>query len=108
MHEAKSLHACGFNLLSAKLLVFSIKPYSNVKPFGEARVLRDFLIHGDLSEMKMLSGYRIRALGGVKSLFGPWEGSSNGSKFLNFGGGCPGGLKLFIRSLFFQLFLSSL
>lgn len=54
---------------------------------GEVRVLGDFLVHGNLSEVQVLSRYCIWSLGGVESLLCPWEGVLERLGFLDFIGG---------------------
>ena len=73
VHAPKSFHSCNFDFSTTKLLVFSIKPYGDMETFGEARVLGCLLVHGDLCEVQVLAGYRVRSFIGVENLFGSWE-----------------------------------
>ena len=56
----------------------------------------------------MLSGHRVRSFGWVESLLGPWEGTSEGAKFLNFGDGSAGIDEFFVGTLLLQLLLPPL
>ena len=50
MSRSLSMHAV-LTSLPAKFLVFTIKSYGDMETFGEARVLRYLLVHGDLCEV---------------------------------------------------------
>ena len=44
LHDFESFYACNFDIFATKFLVVAIKPYGNMKTFGETGVLRDFLV----------------------------------------------------------------
>ena len=64
--------------------------------FGEACVLRGFLIYGNLYEMQMVVGCRIWLFREIEDLFGSWKNTSERLKFRNLGGGCSNSGEFFI------------
>ena len=63
VHGAKPIHTCRFDLPSAKLLVRPVESEGDMKTVGEARVMYNFFIHGNLCKIQVLPGYRIRSFG---------------------------------------------
>ena len=79
-----------------------------MEPLREAGSLGDVLVLGYLGKIKILTWNRIRTLGGVQHLCGPWEGTTDGAEFMHFGGGCTNGEKILIGSVVLELSFTTL